>query len=170
MNYLKQVFKIIGLLCLISIIASIVLFLMWKQNETVKEDGIRIPYLDERVGFQVYYPYNWDAVKGNVNEEDKKGVYVYVEKDKQEIIYCYYTDKNINIEDKDIEAEDIETTEGLKGTVFIKEQGQRIIVDVVFEGQTYGVHIDISKENWEKYEESIRKIVKSFKITQPFEQ
>ncbi len=170
MNYLKQIFKIIGLMCLIGIIASIVLFLMWKQNEIVKEDGIRIPYLDERVGFQIHYPYNWDAAKGNVNEEDKKGVYVYVERDKQETIYCYYTDKNINIEDKDVEVEDIETTEGLKGTIFIKEQGQRKIVDVVFDGQTYGVHIDVSKENWGKYEERIRKIVKSFKITQPFEQ
>lgn len=170
MNYIKQVFKIVGLICLIGVIASIVLILMWKQNEAVKEDGIRIPYLDERVGFQVHYPYDWEASKGNVDEGDKKGIYIYVEKDKQETIYCYYTDENMNIEDKDLEAENVETTTGLKGNLIIKDQGQRKVVNVVFEGQTYGVHIDISKENWEQYEERIRKIVKSFEITQPFEQ
>lgn len=72
MKKAKLIFKIVGLFALIGTISTIVLFLMWKQNEIIKRDGIRLPYLDDVTRFEVHYPYNWETAKGKVKQEDKK--------------------------------------------------------------------------------------------------
>lgn len=50
--------------------------------------------------------------------------------------------------------------------MFIKEENERKIIDLVFESQKYGIHIDVSKQNWQQNEDAIMKIMKSFIIIQ----
>lgn len=166
MKKAKLIFKIVGLFALIGTISTIVLFLMWKQNEVIKRDGIRLPYLDDVTRFEVHYPYNWETAKGKVKQEDKKGICIYVNEDEKETIYCYYTDQPIELEKTDSDSTIFETTNGLRGNMFIKEENERKIIDLVFEGQKYGIHIDVSKQNWQQNEDAIMKIMKSFIIIQ----
>ncbi|ADZ81795.1 hypothetical protein [Cellulosilyticum lentocellum] len=166
MKKAKLIFKIVGLFALIGTISTIVLFLMWKQNEIIKRDGIRLPYLDDVTRFEVHYPYNWETAKGKVKQEDKKGICIYVNEDEKETIYCYYTDQPIELEKTDSDSTIFETTNGLKGNMFIKEENERKIIDLVFESQKYGIHIDVSKQNWQQNEDAIMKIMKSFIIIQ----
>lgn len=166
MKKAKLILKIVGLFALIATISTIVLCLMWKQNEIIKRDGIRFPYLDDITRFEVHYPYNWETAKGKVVQGDTKGICIYVNKDEKETIYCYYTDKSIELEKTGSDSTGFETTDGLKGDMFIKEENERKVIDVVFEGQKYGIHIDVSKQNWQQYEDDIMKIMKSFIIIQ----
>ena len=166
MNYAKRIFKMLGLICLVGIITTIVLCLMWKQNEILKEEGIRLPYLDEVTHFEIHYPYKWEAARSILKQNEKKGICVYVNKDEEETIYCYYTEKDIELERNDLESQSIVTDLGLRGIQINNDQNQRESIDIIFEGKRYGIHIDVSEKTWEEYKEPIMKIVKSFKITQ----
>ncbi len=162
----KQIFKIIGLFALIGAITSIVLLLMWKQNESIKVNGIRLPYLDDTTRFEVHYPYNWETGKSKVKQDGKKGITIYVNKDEADTIYCYYTEESIELNTTGFENTSFTTSQGLKGDMYSKEENERKVIDVVFENQKYGIHIDVSNQNWQQYEDAIMKIMESFIIVQ----
>lgn len=162
----KKVFKVMGLFALIAIISSIVLFLMWKQNENVKLNGIRLPYLDDATRFEVHYPYNWETAKGKIKQDSKKGMTIYINKDKADTIYCYYAEQPIDLDTEGYQNTSFITSNGLKGNMYSKEENERRIVDVVFDNQKYGIHVEVSNQNWEQYEDDIMKIMESFIIIQ----
>lgn len=162
----KKIFKIIGLFALVGIISSIVLFLMWKQNESVKLGGIRLPYLDDVTRFEVHYPYEWDTAKGKIKQDEKKGITIYINKDKEDTIYCYYTEQPIELDNADSQSTNLTTLNGLNGNLYGKEENGRKIVDVIFDNQKYGIHIDVSNQSWQQYEQDIMKVIKSFIVIQ----
>lgn len=162
----KKIFKVIGLFALIGIIFSIVLFLMWKENESVKLNGIRLPYLDDVTRFEVHYPYEWDTATGKIEQDGKKGITIYINKDKEDTIYCYYTEQPIELDIADFQNTSFTTSDGLKGNLYSKEENKRRVIDVIFDNQKYGIHIDVSNQNWQQYEEAIMKIMESFIIIQ----
>lgn len=128
-------------------------------------------YRNTRFNFEVSYPSKWEIFEENDNglgpdASPDQSIYLYFDKNKEYFISIFGQNSDIGIADPGWEGSEFVTDEGVKGILYsISVDGiiDKYVVINNYHGY-HGMHVRITKELLDKYENVITGILKSVKI------
>ena len=126
-------------------------------------------YKNERFGFSVDYPNNWNAKEVGTNEATSEnesspdsGIEIYLNKNEDQKIYVYGQIGHINIPSVNMQEEFV-TNDGVSGTLYIDEYNGRKIMNLVLGEGFVGANINVSLDCFKQNKEQITDLLKSIK-------
>lgn len=133
-------------------------------------------YSDERFGFSVDFPTNWDAEVSEILEPSvdfegtpDSGVRIYITDEKDEYIYIFGQLGRIGITAIENSSEfdtveELNTNTNLKGTYYFRKLASYYELYYVLDEYNIGATASLTQENYEAYKGEIIDILKSIRI------
>lgn len=144
-------------------------------NGLTSEDEVQT-YSDERFGFSVDFPTNWDSEASEILEPSvdsegtpDSGVRIYIADEKDEYIYIFGQLGKIGITANENASEfetveELNTNTNLKGTYYLRKLDSNYELYYVLDEHNIGASASLTQENYEAYKGEIISILKSIRI------